>query len=637
MYCAVDLTKVAATLRAGFSYFGSCVPRKEEINMRNLNVTVAVDGGVTVTNGTGPVSYSGEHNATRLSVLFSDLSDSIFSGADYFRVVFGGQYSERISILGNGFTYDIPQSVTVPPSVRCQISGFRESGGETVFIAKSAVFCFDVEASEPGKYEINPDTELFFKTVARCEAAAQRAEEISETVSGYAASASAASASADTACLNAERYASAASASAGAAGQSAINAASAAQTATSKAAEAALSAETVTDYASSLHGHKTGNLIFADDISAGNMGEGLSATVSSSGRSEVTVVNGEDLYFENMRYFSPTDELFVTVTSPFGSSNKGITVYTSADVENDGRVPTTLSYEVFETGVICTAHFVIEDGVLSYDYVLYYTGYDVSQSFSGSTALEDGAKIVSISGVEGDLSGGNTVTARAVSNVSEPQSVTVTGRNLLPLYKSQPSTVYSSGGFTITLKDGDIVLDGMLADNVNSTYDCFKTGFLLDLPTGTYSLSYCGDGISAENCKAVINCIDDGVSQTVAEANISQGDGLCNYCEFTVEAGKEYYFGITLAGSANNTIVFSDTVLPVTVEKTYSGSYRSALPIEKLTVYESGELDDVPSYYPEMTAFISEGTLTFDYKVDTDIAYRRLVSAINALGGTVTV
>lgn len=596
--------------------------------MRNINVTVDTNGGVTVANATAPSSYSGEHNATRINVAFSDLSSSVFSGADYFRIVCNGRYSERLNISGEGFSYDIPQSVTVPPAVRCQISGYGESGEETVFIAKSAVFCFEVEVSEPGEYEIDPDPGLFISAMARCEDAAR-------TVGEYADSASESATTAAGASALAEGYADAAASSAATAGSRCAEATAAAENAAESAESVTFIADTVTDAANAIHGHKTGSIIFADDVAKNNGGRGLSALLTEYGSSETTVVDGEDLYFENLRTFSPASELNVTVESPYGLADKGITVFVGTGDGASEWTPVEVSYSVNETGVVCTARFTVEDGMLLYDYELYYTGYGNSENRCGSAVIPTGAAIRGISGVDGDVSGGNTVTAKTVMTVYSPQTVTVTGRNLLPLYNEEPCTVLSDGGFTVKLKDGNIMLSGTLSGNIAATLSCFKTAFPLDLPAGTYYLSYCGERLSAPDCSVSVISTENNVSETVAEAHISSGDGLSPFCGFTAEEGKTYHFGINLSCPAGTPLLFSNAVLPVMIEKTYSGQYRPAMPVTAITVTENGTVSGAGDYHPEITAFISDGTLTFDYKVDTDIAYKRLAAAINALGGDV--
>ena len=143
--------------------------------MRNVNLTAASDGKLTV-SGSDFLGYGGEHNNCLLSVDFGEDDGSVFAGADYFRIVLDGEYSDKLYSEDGIIIYTLPQSVVNPPAVKCQVIGYVESDGEVNVIAKSSVAKLRVDGSEKIREEIVNEPTYFEKALIKAEQKAEESE-----------------------------------------------------------------------------------------------------------------------------------------------------------------------------------------------------------------------------------------------------------------------------------------------------------------------------------------------------------------------------------------------------------------------------------------------------------------------------
>ncbi len=142
--------------------------------MRHITATVDLNGKVEVT--TQLIGYSGEHNAVSLEVGFTEEGLSLYSKADYFRIVIDGFYSEKLFLSQNNVVQcNLPQDVMKPPKINCQLLGYKGDESEINLILKSGVFSFQVDCSEVPFQDVDDGTDCFEEALHICTAAAERA------------------------------------------------------------------------------------------------------------------------------------------------------------------------------------------------------------------------------------------------------------------------------------------------------------------------------------------------------------------------------------------------------------------------------------------------------------------------------
>ena len=157
--------------------------------MRNITAIVDANGKTEVT--TQLIGYSGEHNAVLLEVGFTNSGLSLYSVADYFRIVIDGFYSDKLFLnQENVVQYNLPQEVMKPPKVNCQLLGYKGDGSELSLILKSSVFSFQVDCSEVSLQKTEKAPDYFEEALHLCTAAAERAGNFCESAQNSAKSAS---------------------------------------------------------------------------------------------------------------------------------------------------------------------------------------------------------------------------------------------------------------------------------------------------------------------------------------------------------------------------------------------------------------------------------------------------------------
>ena len=157
--------------------------------MRNITAIVDVNGKIDLT--TQFVGYSGEHNAVSLEIGFTSDGLSLYSTADYFRIVIDGFYSDNLYLSQNNTVqYILPQEVMKPPKVNCQLLGYKGDESKLGCILKSQVFSFQVECSEVPFQRIDNGPDYFEEAMHHCTVVADKANEYCSSASQFSESAS---------------------------------------------------------------------------------------------------------------------------------------------------------------------------------------------------------------------------------------------------------------------------------------------------------------------------------------------------------------------------------------------------------------------------------------------------------------
>ncbi len=215
--------------------------------MRHITAIVDLNGKVEVT--TQLIGYSGEHNAVSLEVGFTEEGLSLYSKADYFRIVIDGFYSEKLFLSQNNVVQcNLPQDVMKPPKINCQLLGYKGDESEINLILKSGVFSFQVDCSEVPFQKVDDGADCFEEALHICTAAAENASNF---------------------CEDAEKSAKSASNSADLAIANSIEASVQASTAAIHAQRAERAAESLANnnLANSLKGNKTSSVVLLNDVS----------------------------------------------------------------------------------------------------------------------------------------------------------------------------------------------------------------------------------------------------------------------------------------------------------------------------------------------------------------------------------
>lgn len=139
------------------------------------NVTITVDGMGKAATDITQLGFSGEHNAVQLTVLFSADAREVYSQIDFFRIVIDGVYSDKLYLEDGKLGYTVPQCCMKPPSVHCQVVGYKANDGEPEVIIKSEVLTLNVERSEVSLYPEDTNPSLLERTMEKCDNAAQTA------------------------------------------------------------------------------------------------------------------------------------------------------------------------------------------------------------------------------------------------------------------------------------------------------------------------------------------------------------------------------------------------------------------------------------------------------------------------------
>ena len=588
------------------------------------NITITVDSFGKATTDSTQLGYSGEHNATQLTVLFNaDVSD-VYSQIEFFRIVMDGMYSDKLYLENEKICYTVPQSCMKPPAVCCQIVGYKSNDGEPQVIIKSEVVTLNVERSEVSLYPEDTTPSLIERAMERCYNAAEK------SLSNANRSEQAVNSALDAA-DRAERSEALCTESANRAGQYAESAA--------KNAEALEKA--IYDYRNVANAlrrktrgkrgtlkdvspleHEVKIQMTADDMSIFNSGETLK-TAEFNQKGDTVMLD------------TPSNNVHVILESGHNYTVSGViplvdgqdlTVLTDF---NDLAISPNVLYSEGLTKIDLS--YTIADRVLSWDGVYSFPLQPDAESvtISGSYILETaGQKIVGFCQVYGlDESNPNfqnsendTLYTKATvyDNSTLDIQLTVGGKNLLkPPFRKAPLT---HRGITYTFNnDGTVILNGV---NDNSLYSrCNFGGELPTLRAGTYIL-HCSTG--------------DDICRFTAQ--ITRANGVTNYIvnkTFTLDIG-DTITALWLQVPETNKVNFDNFVVKPQIE---SGSTATEYEpyIEPVTyIPESdGTVKGVKSIYPSMRFETnnSDVWLNVEYNRDLVKVIENLENAIIATGG----
>ncbi len=111
-------------------------------------ITVTVDGTGAVSLDGSDAGYYGEHLATCLeitpAVTFSE-------NCEYYKMNIDGYVSERLTPTDGKITYTLPGSALRPPSISCQLIGYKLVDSVPVMVIRSALFSLNVAVSPLGE------------------------------------------------------------------------------------------------------------------------------------------------------------------------------------------------------------------------------------------------------------------------------------------------------------------------------------------------------------------------------------------------------------------------------------------------------------------------------------------------------
>ena len=211
-------------------------------------ITVTVDGTGSVSLDSSDAGYYGEHLVTCLeitpAVTFSE-------NCEYYKMNIDGYVSERLTPTDGKITYTLPGSALRPPSISCQLIGYKLIDSIPVMVIRSAVFTLNVAVSPVSESPeiINGSLQPLETALAECGNTVAAAEKLLEEITG-AQSATRAELknlkdSAASSASSAAGSSSAAGGSATAAAASAAEASASASAAANSASEAAASAASV--------------------------------------------------------------------------------------------------------------------------------------------------------------------------------------------------------------------------------------------------------------------------------------------------------------------------------------------------------------------------------------------------------
>lgn len=614
--------------------------------MRNITVIVDVNGKTDVT--TQLIGYSGEHNAVSLEVGFTEEGLSLYSAADYFRIVIDGFYSEKLFLnQDNTVQYNLPQEVMKPPKVNCQLLGYKGDESEINLILKSEVFSFQVDCSEVPFQKIDKGQDYFEEALHLCTTAAESAGSFCESASEFCEtaqnSAKSASIYADTAVSNSIES-----------GRRASDAAVAAQR-----AERAAESLNVDNLSNALKGNKAGSVVSLKDVSLlpHSVNIQLENADSSSGINgsqtvidEISVGTNESGAY-NWSDVAP-DNIF-RVSIPNEGVNrlkiKGLFKKIAIAPIVDGQIELGenaevhwIDYSLFDEMLYLTAEFSIVDGVLNWEFGMNYDGhiedYGVWEGGSDSyeTALSENQKItgVAIKTVDPENSWAS-FSAEVLIDKDIP--VKVCGKNLFDKSKSLLEGIRNETA--VGVKATKII-------EHNAIVQCLKPNIEYTLSYEIECLSIPEDATLREQAVGLMLRVKGGSTIVpIKYKSLKVGDVL-NYTSTFTLTEEQYNSGTIEMLAYGNAYLGADgktELYPMVVfrniqieEGTTATEYEPFVEPTTYTADADGSLT-VPSIYPSMTVYTKNNDINVNIQYNRDInkAFKTLIDAVILLGGTV--
>lgn len=615
--------------------------------MRNITAIVDANGKTEVT--TQLIGYSGEHNAVLLEVGFTNSGLSLYSVADYFRIVIDGFYSDKLFLnQENVVQYNLPQEVMKPPKVNCQLLGYKGDGTELSLILKSSVFSFQVDCSEVSLQKLDKGPDYFEEALHLCTAAAESAGSFCESASSFCETAQN---SAKTATIFADKAITNTIES----GNRANAAAAAAQR-----AERAAESLNVDNLSNALKGNKVGSVVSLKDVSS--LPHSVNVQLENEDGSpcitgtetiiEEVKVGTNDSGSHNWSDVAP-DNIFRFSIPNGGVSNlkiNGLFRKIAIAPIVDGQIELGenaevdwIDYSLFDEMLYLTAEFSIVDGVLNWKFGMNYDGYieDCGVWEGGSdsyeTVLGENQKItgIAIKTVDPENS---WVSFSAEALINKDVPVKVCGKNLFDKSKS--------------------IIDGIKNETavaISSTVVMENDALIQNLkPNVKYTLSYEVECLSVpENATCIETAVglllrNRGISGNVANPYYRQlkvGDVINHSVSFTLTEERYTNGKFEMLGYCNNYtdktsgayVKPSMIIRNIQIEE--GATVTECEPFVEPTTYtadENGRLT-LPSVYPSMTVYTKNDGIKVNaqYNRDVNKVIISLVDAVVSLGGKV--
>lgn len=616
--------------------------------MRHITAIVDVNGKTSV--ATQLIGYSGEHNAVSLEVGFTEEGLSLYSTADYFRVVVDGFYSDKLFLNQNNvIQYNLPQEVMRPPKINCQLLGYKGDESEINLILKSGVFSFQVDCSEVPFQKLDNKPDYFEEALHICTAKAESAESYSESANNFCELAESAANSALTSANYSKTY------------WNEVNLKASEVAANAERAERAAESVDSNNIANALKGNKTSEVVSMKDVSPipHNVNIQLKNEDGSPCITETQTVieqfkvgtNESDSY--NWVDVAP-DNIF-RVSLPNGVESlklKGAACNVAIAPIIDGQIEVGENKEVYWVSYIVsegntpetqylTFNYWMVDGVLNHNFALWYDdSYEnVWEGYAGTyeTIFSETSKITGFA-----IKCGNpdnswaSFSVEALVNNDVP--VKVCGKNLFDKEKS--------------LIDG---IKNETAVAISATVVMENDALLQNLkPNVKYTLSYEVECLSVpENATCIETAVglslrNRGISGAVANPYYRQlkaGDVINHSVSFTLNEERYTNGKFEMLAYCNN---YTDKTTGAYVKPSMiirniqiedgatATDYEPYIEPTTYTADENGKLT-IPSMYPSMTVYTkNEGIdINAQYNRDINKAFKSLLDAVVSLGGKV--
>ena len=573
--------------------------------MREISITVEASGAVLIMNKKRLLGYSGEHNAAKLFIEFNELGSSLLGSAEYYRIAFNDYYSDALRLKDNQLVYSVPMEAMQPPSVHCQIIGYKTENNEPVMIAKSEVFGLEVRYSKVPEKKLTGSTDVFERTLAGCEAALNGAIAAEEKAEEFAASASASCASALKSAEESSGSAETAAAKAYESSKNAETAASAARDAEETLEKLGTLAELSNTAANAVKKTVNGSVVAVCDVSP--IAHELIIQSDCETVTENRTVCETRLELSESTVFEGVDNLTVDFFSP-------------QSIENASYLVPLINGQRADRAKILVYAGEYMDGVGSIVYViegtrLVWNGWSMSRGLpstrkelKGSITVEEGALLTGfVNDAVRTAECPVDITAVTEVKVSEGADVTVTGGNLLPFFGDMVRGTVA--GVELSTVSGELMLNGTATSAVSPLNELFSKAFGIVLPSGKYCFSdYSNDTLEAS---AVI--MNGG--KEVGRIGIGSGKSVT----VNIDGEGECYLGLEWEYSEQAPISFDNVPLKIMLSVKAFGKYDHCREYQTAYTDEKGTVTGCMTDGTMLTAFASSGSIDVTYNRDTGV------------------
>ena len=600
--------------------------------MRNITAIVDANGKTEVT--TQLIGYSGEHNAVSLEVGFTEEGLSLYSKADYFRIVVDGFYSDKLFLNQNKvIQYNLPQEVMKPPKINCQLLGYKGDESEINLILKSGVFSFQVDCSEVSLQKIDREPDFFEKALHVCTAAAESANNFCELAKDSANSA-----------LISEYSAKAS--------MNEVNLKASEVTVNANRAERAAESVDSNNLANALKGDKMGNDVVLKDVSPilhdvniqlqnEDGSPCIPSTQTITDEVEAGKQTWKDIAPGNIfRYSLPNEVRTLKISGEFRSISIAPIVDGQIELGKDGNI-WCMDYFLNPRTLYFFAEFSIVEGILNYRYGVSYDEDVENNIMEGDantceTIFSENQKITGFAIKRGDASAAYA-TISIDAQYTEEYPVTVCGKNSFDKSKSIIDGIKNETA--VGVKAVKIM-------EHNAIVQCLK-------PNVEYTLSYEIECLSVPQ-NATIREQAVGLTLRVKGGStivpikyktLKVGDVL-NYTSTFTLTEEQYNSGelyLSAYGNAYFNAEGNEEVYPMVIfrniqieEGAAATEYGAFVEPQTYFADMDGKLT-VPSIYPSMNVYTKNDGIKVNaqYNRDVNKVIKSLVDAVVSLGGKV--